>query len=130
MNGVCIFCRQKIYYQNLCITCIEGFRDWILNNIKFQHFETSELKSTILFGLGSILGDMSRKNKNLKPFTRYTRIKKWPGFYCGGGKWKIPKVDVIVENENITIYNISDILENKLRENGIFIYEEVHIYQN
>ena len=125
---VCIFCRQKIYYQGVCIGCIEGFRDWIISNFKFQNIDVP--KNTILFGVGVMLGILSfQKGKKKILLRKKLGIKKWPGFYCGNMNWIVPKIDIIVEEQHISVYNIESILEKKLRNCGIFIYEEIHIYK-
>jgi hypothetical protein len=118
----CAFCRTKIYNQT-CVKCIQGFRDWVFKSIVFTNDNIMN-KGMMLLAIGNILNVCGDAEYN--HIKRRTPIKQWPGFYCGNGKWKIPDVRVTC-SEEINIYNGVTILRKLLEENGIYLYNNIQI---
>lgn len=120
----CMFCRVKRNDQGTCPSCIEGFRDWIEENISFKVFFPREM---ILIALSCILRKGANNNFEYRK-SMYRKFLRWPGFYCGDNNWVVPKLETkIVCDEELNINNGEDILVRLLSENNINIFDNIQI---
>ena len=106
----CLFCRKKLLYRQICMTCRSGFVQWVVTytNIKRE----------------CAVHKLLCKYNNLDlAITRDVKNRKWCGFHIGDGEYVKPDI-YISSNEDIMWDNECAILEKLLNDNNIYIQND------
>ncbi len=127
----CLFCRTYRKYSGVCLDCTSDIQQWFRCMAEGEEYNPKEydpLCNNVTMGMFSLLNE--KKYQIQIPFINIERdpFAKWPGFYCGNQKWKIPvfkkeQIDV----SDITRKNGAQVVERELEKLGIHIFSEIQM---